>query len=125
MKKTILALVFFLALAGQASAAGIYDGIWAMYYGGSFVLYESIHQNGDQIIAIALDPDLTWDAVSGILSGNTVSFSTLVGGVQSNGNVVFTSPSTMTVTQTSCYPVWQGYHCLLPNGAVVTGQKIF
>lgn len=126
MGKTLLALAISLLFVAPSMAAGTYDGIWAVSYGGSLVFYESIHQNGSQIIAIQFDEsDVTWEALSGTLVGNSVAAQTFIGGLTANVNVTFTSSTTLTAVQTSCAPYWSGYRCLLPNGATLTGQKIF
>lgn len=125
MKKAILVFVFFVTMTGQASAAGVYDGIWSFYYHGVAIGYASVHQSGDQIIAISLDNDLTWEASAGTLVGNTIAVETIVSNVSAVLDVVFTSSTTLTMTQRSCVPIYAGYYCTFPNGAFVTGQKIF
>jgi hypothetical protein len=126
--KRIITGVFFSALlTSNAYAAGLYDGIWEMHYGTTFIGYNSIHQNGNQIVAIPLlNSEFHWEALLGTLNDNTVTVNTLLsrGLVSSSHSVVFSSLRSFTSTQNSCTPA-PGYNCTFPDGAVITGTKIW
>ena len=123
LQKLITGLLFSLILTTNANAAGVYDGIWQMYYGNSFIGYNSIHQNGDQLIAIPLyTNNLSWEAVIGTLDSNAVTVNSIISDASYTIRVIFDSANSFTATQVACSPT---YNCLLPNGAVLTGTKIW
>lgn len=67
-------LLCLLSVTGLAVAAGPEDGVWLMTSGSDpeFSDYVSIHQNGDTLLFIDLDPGTWgWDAFQGQRVGNT------------------------------------------------------
>ena len=127
MKKFSVSLLIGLGLfVTEAQAIGPYDGIWEATYNGSPVGYYATHEKDGLVIAVSLARgNSSWEAFSGPRSGNTLSLSTLVSGVNFQGTVTFTSDSTFTARQVSCVPVVVGVSCSLPNGAILQGVKIW
>jgi hypothetical protein len=117
------ALVFALS-ASHSKAAGPFDGIWAVAFQGSQIGYLTLQENSGVLVAVLLETDLTWNAFSGPRSGSHFAVSSLAGAGSISGQYsgTFTSGTTFQATQLSCVPA---FACLLPNGAVVTGNKIW
>jgi hypothetical protein len=126
MKPLITAVSLALLSTTEAKAAGPYDGIWYLIYGGQFVGYYSVHERDGTAVAVGLEGNNnTWEAYIGVRTGSSVTMSTIVGGVALQSVVTFTSDTTLTARQLSCVPTLPGWQCLLPNGATAQGHKIW
>ena len=124
MKK--LVMVVLLLVSFPIAAAGVYAGIWAAQYKNVDIGYLSIHENNGQMVLIVLQEEqLTWGASSGTRNGNRASLKTVVGNLQASTDTVFTSPVTLEITQTSCFSIKPGVICTLQNGEMITATKIF
>lgn len=124
MKKIIIAMIGFLLMANEASAAGIYDGIYQLNPNIGYVTI--LEQNGIMIgIINETYGGYSWGAASGVLNGTSVQVSTIIGNLNEIINVNFTSATTFTATIVSCSPKTSGYYCLFKAGQTLTGTKIW
>jgi hypothetical protein len=119
------AALVFAFTTPHAKAAGLYDGIWTVIYANTLIGYLTIHENNGTILVGALESDYTWSALMGQRSGINFDVSSIAGGVAAHYVGAFPSSTTYHATQVSCVPVSPGYGCLLPNGANVSGYKIW
>ena len=108
------------AVSSMAVAGGTYDGAWTIT--GLPNSYFIVYQNGDQILAVELLADKSWDAYLGTLSGSSATFTSLIASVNLNATVTFSSATTATLRVNSCSP---SYDCSLPAGTQTTINKIF
>jgi hypothetical protein len=65
-----------------------------------------------------------WDASSGVLEGNKLRLTTLIGHGKVVVDVVFDSPTEASAKVVSCTPD-NGYTCKFPTGASFTGKKVW
>ncbi|MBS0298335.1 MAG: hypothetical protein JSR32_00135 [Proteobacteria bacterium] len=129
MKKIISAL-FLCLYAGFVHAAGPYDGIWTiddLPEAG----YLMISENNGRLIFVGLNPpdydgSRRWGASWGDIKDGTARLTRLINdNIDAVTDVVFTSPTTLTLTQRSCRPININYSCSLPNGVTYTASKIW
>lgn len=121
-RKTIAGSLFVCATVASsiASAGGTYDGAWTIT--GLPNSYFIVYQNSNQILAVELYADKSWDAYLGTLSGASATFTSLIASVNLNATVTFTSATTANLRINSCSP---SYSCSLPAGTQTTINKIF
>ncbi|MDE2388321.1 MAG: hypothetical protein KGN35_04460 [Betaproteobacteria bacterium] len=129
MKKIIGALLLCLH-AGLVHAAGTYDGIWTiddLPEAG----YLMISENNGRLIFAGLNPpdsdgNRRWGAAWGDIKDGTVRLTRLINdNIDAVTDVVFTSPTTLTLTQRSCQPINPNYVCSLPSGKSFAASKIW
>ncbi len=120
-----LALCFTLT----AQASGPNDGIYVMTYEAvpDYSDFVSIHQNGDTILFITLDPsDFTWEVLQGVRQGNQASLQYALGG--NSGSVVlmleFLTATTAALSLEAC-SADPGSVCNFPDGAQFDLIKAF
>ena len=129
MRKIIGALLLCLP-AGLIHAAGTYDGIWTiddLPEAGDLMISEN---NGRLIFAGLNPPDFDgnrrWGASWGDIKDGTVRLTRLINdNIDAVTDVVFTSATTLTLTQRSCRPINPNYVCSLPNGVAFAATKIW
>jgi len=95
-----------------------------MFYGNTFLGYVSIHEKNGNMVAATLDTDLMWNALQGYRVSAGFDISSIIGGASARFAGTFTSATSYRATQLLCFPN-PGYVCLLPDGATVTGSKIW
>ena len=116
----VLVIAGIIGLSGIAQAEGQYDGIWSTNFPvGDLIIIE---KNG-QLLVVLLADDMHWETYSGTLIRNSATLITMVSAVEAVFDITFTSPSTASITQVSCRPVWPGYVCLLPVGITFQATK--
>lgn len=129
MRKIIGALLLCLH-AGLVQAAGTYDGIWTiddLPEAG----YLMISENNGRVIFAGLNPpdfdgNRRWGASWGDIKDGTVRLTRLINdNIDAVTDVVFTSATTLTLTQKSCRPINPNYVCSLPNGVAFAATKIW
>ena len=123
MKKMLLALAFLL-LPISSYAAGPFDGIYSLNFGGTIIGYTSIHEDEtNNIIAIVFDVEpfeSDWDAVSGTRNGSNVTLNSIAGTVNLNISVVFNDSNSGVATINSC-----DGDCDFPNGTALNLNRLF
>ncbi len=119
MKKIIFVLSFLFSFSVMATD-GPYDGIWHSEVAGYF----SVQENNGTIVVIHLSANMgLWEAHMGQRSGTTFRVETIMTpGAHSVINVTMTSDTTFSAVQESCHPTDL---CLMPNGTVFNGTKIW
>ncbi|MXS82915.1 hypothetical protein [Nitrosomonas oligotropha] len=129
MKKIVSALFLYLNV-GLAQAAGPYDGIWTID-GLPEAGYLMTSENSGKLIFVGLNPpdfdgNRRWGASWGDIKDGTVRLTRLINdNIDAVTDVVFTSPTTLTLTQKSCRPINPNYVCSLPNGVPFAATKIW
>ncbi len=128
MRKILTTAALFLC-SSLATAAGQYDGIWALDVPAN-TDYFSIHQQSNVMIVANLDDSLNgggWDAYRGVINDNTVTADLLVS-TESGGKIsiqiVFSSTNKATLTMVSCTPD-PGTLCPWPVGTQFSMIRIF
>ena len=124
LKSLVLALF---VISGNAIAAGPYDGVWTVSYYGSEAAYASIHERDGTLLIALLDASTSyeWEALMGTRSNTTATINTLVSDVFATFSVSFSTTTTGTVTQLTCFPKSLDTYCAFPNGAVLNINKLF
>lgn len=127
--RNILTLVALFLFSNLASAAGDYDGIWALDVPVN-TDYFSIHQQSNIMIVANLDNSLDgggWDAYKGVINGTTVTADLLVS-TESGGRIsiqiIFASPNRATLKMVACVPD-KGTLCPWPVGTQFAMIRVF
>ncbi len=108
-------------------AEGQYDGIYSLTPDIGYVTIKE--QNGTLVVILNQTvPEPIWNAMMGTLNGSSTRLSSILSDSLDSVNVTidvqFTSSNSFQAMQVSCLPSYD-YDCLLPNGSLVTGQKIW
>ena len=111
--------------SAPGKAAGPFDGIYTAVFQNTLIGYVTIHENNGSLVVAVLETQLTWNAFSGLRSGSNFSVTSIsgAGAIAAQYSGTFTSGTTYRATQISCVPLSE--NCALPNGAIITGDKIF
>lgn len=128
--KKIISTLFLLLYTGLVHAAGPYDGIWTVdsLPGAGYLM---ISENSGKVILVGLNPpdydgSRRWGAAWGDIKDGAARLTRLVNdNIDAVTDVVFTSPTTLTLTQVACRPINLNYTCSLPNGVTYTASKIW
>jgi hypothetical protein len=121
MNKKIISMLFCM-LPITSHANSIYDGIWES---SPRLAYITVKENLGSIVAsFNYISSGTWDASSGVLDGNKVRLTTLIGHGKVVVDVVFNSATEASAHVISCTPD-PGYVCSFPAGASFTGKKVW
>jgi len=121
--KLALSFLCLSALTTNVHAEGIYDGIYAIPNVG----YVYIREQQGQVVAVlnqTVGDAYFWVAGQGALNGASARITSVLGNTRGEMDFVFTSLSTFKATQISC-TAQAGRQCLVPNGTVFTGTKVW
>jgi hypothetical protein len=122
-----LALKFFLSssvLATEAQAVSVYDGIYST---NPDVGYVYLREQQGLMVAVlnqTVNDVLIWAAATGQLNGSSVHLSSIIGYVNFEMDLDFTSTSSFQATQKACVPQPEA-SCLFQNGLAFIGNKIW
>lgn len=119
LKKLIFAILCLFS-SSVIAGNGPYDGIWHADFVGFFSVHE---RSGTIIVARLSEGGGLWEAYIGQRNGAAFRLETIQSPVaHAVIDVTMTSDTTFTAVQESCRPTSS---CLLPDGAVFNGTKVW